>query len=48
MGRYNNVSLELKRAMVRKRYPEYCNDEIRHLMVKEYSDEKKRSRKDGY
>ena len=42
------LAIELMRAMLRKRYPEYCNDEIRHLMVKEYSDEKKRSRKDGY
>ncbi len=34
------ASLELKRAALRKRYPEYSDDEIRHLMVKELSDAK--------
>lgn len=28
------LSLELKWAMLRKRYPEYSDDEIRHLMKK--------------
>ena len=31
------LSLDLKRAMLRKQYPEYSDDEIRHLMVKELS-----------
>ncbi len=34
------LSIELKRAMLRRRYPEYSDDEIRHLMVKELSDAK--------
>jgi len=41
------LSLELKREMLKKRYPEYSDDEIRHLMVKELSeamDNKKRGK----
>ena len=30
------LSIELKRAMLRKRYPEYDEDEIRQMMVKEH------------
>ena len=32
------LSLELKQAMLKKRYPEYSDNEIRHPMVKELSD----------
>src|SRR3990172_8941984 len=32
------LSIELKRAALRKRYPEYSDDEIRHLIRKELSD----------
>lgn len=34
------LSLDLKRAMLKKRYPEYSDAEIRHLIRKELSDEK--------
>ena len=34
------LSIELKRAALRKRYPEYSDDEIRHLIRKELSDAK--------
>lgn len=34
------LSIELKRAMLKKRYPEYSDEEIRHLMLKELSDAK--------
>lgn len=34
------LSLELKRGALKKRYPEYSDDEIRHLIVKELTDAK--------